>query len=215
MKESSFLTPVPHPENCYRTGTNNTGRARLRVARAALHRVPGFDADGRSSRSRLAALGFRPSKGPGQARAPSPPPYPRPLDARGRRDRRGVRGRGALSIAAPSERRRRDRGAETRQTACPGRTQGRPADAAEPHNPKRKSTRGRSPLDPRGKEVTIQGVSVRATRNPRKLIRLPVTSRLRLAERRYHGSLNQEPPRSTRAAQFPDSHALPSVGAPA
>ena len=152
-------------------GTNGHGCAQRAPP---LHRVPGFDADGRSSRSRLAALGFRPSKGPGQARAPSPPPYPRPLDARGRRDRRGVRGRGALSIAAPSERRRRDRGAETRQTACPGRTQGRPADAAEPYDPKRKSTRGLRPLDPRSKEVTIQGVSVRAIRNPTPLFRTPV-----------------------------------------
>ena len=67
---------------------------------------------------------------------------------------------------------------------------------------------------PRGKEVKIQGVSVRATRKPASPYRPPAVYPPRLAERRNLGSLPQEPPRSTRKLQSSDSHALPSVGAP-
>ena len=76
-----------------------------------------------------------------------------------------------------------------------------------------KSTRGFAP-GPQGKEVKTQGVSVRAIRNPRMVSRRPVEFQSRMAERRYHGMLNQEPPRSTRRSQF-HSHALPFTGAPA
>ena len=68
---------------------------------------------------------------------------------------------------------------------------------------------------PEGKEVTIQGVSVRATRNPTRPSRLPVVYVTRSAARRNLESLTQEPPRITRREQFPPSHALPSTGAPA
>ena len=67
---------------------------------------------------------------------------------------------------------------------------------------------------PRGKEVKIQGVSVRATRKPASTNRLPVVLLLRPAERRSPGRPLQEPPRSTRRLQSSDSHALPSVGVP-
>ena len=71
---------------------------------------------------------------------------------------------------------------------------------------------GLASLGFRGKEVKIQGVSVRATRNPKPPPRLPEVFLSRWAERSFRGLLFQEPPRSTR--QPPDSHALPSVGAP-
>ena len=85
---------------------------------------------------------------------------------------------------------------------------------------RRKNGPGAPPLDPGGREVKTQEASsryrasVRATRNPLKLPRSPVSSLPRLAERRPPGSSAQEPPRRTRAEQFPDSHALPSLGAP-
>ena len=61
----------------------------------------------------------------------------------------------------------------------------------------------------------IQGVSVRATRNPMRLPRMPVELPPRSAARRSPGSSNQEPPRKTRTEQSPLSQALPSAGAPA
>lgn len=42
-------------------------------------------------------------------------------------------------------------------------------------------------LDPRGKEVKIQGLSVRPTRKPKPLPRKSVVPPLRLAERRSSG----------------------------
>ena len=70
------------------------------------------------------------------------------------------------------------------------------------------------PGPPRGKEVTIHGVSVRATRNPKLTLRMPVTYLWRLADRRFLGLSTQEPPRNTRRPQFPLVQALPSLGAP-
>ena len=79
----------------------------------------------------------------------------------------------------------------------------------------KRSTKGLRPLEPQGKEVKIQGISVRATRNPSKLIRTRNASLKRNAERRSHGLLYQEPPRSTRRTQSPPvTQALPSGGAP-
>ena len=69
-------------------------------------------------------------------------------------------------------------------------------------------------LDPRGKEVKIQGVSVLPTRKPRWLYRLPVVTPPRLAERRNRGPLPQEPPRTTRRLHSPAVQGPPSVGAP-
>jgi hypothetical protein len=71
-------------------------------------------------------------------------------------------------------------------------------------------------LDPRGKDIKIQGVkSVRPTRKPRLKFRTTVVSPKRLADRRFCGSANQEPPRTTRIrASPPFSHADPSIGAP-
>ena len=66
----------------------------------------------------------------------------------------------------------------------------------------------------RGKGLKIQGVIVRATRNPISSPRLEVPSLLRTAERRNQGLLYQEPPRKTRWEQSPLSHADPSTGAP-
>ena len=99
-----------------------------------------------------------------------------------------------------------------------GRWRKRPARGLGPWNcaaqiAEKKSTKGLRPLDPRGKEVTIQGVSVRATRNPTLWLRSPAVSPKRSAERRSPGMRSQEPPRTTRQSQF-HSHALPSFGAP-
>ena len=70
-------------------------------------------------------------------------------------------------------------------------------------------------LDPRGKEVKIQGVSVLPTRKPKWLPRSSVVYPTRPAERRNCGSLIQEPPRTTwRSALPPCSQAEPSDGAP-
>ena len=63
--------------------------------------------------------------------------------------------------------------------------------------------------------MTIQGVSVRATRNPRLKFRSAVEFPTRSAERRRLGTLNQEPPRNTRFEQSPPCvHGLPSDDAP-
>ena len=101
-----------------------------------------------------------------------------------------------------------------------GRQRGRlhpgPAPSTDAAKIPKKSTRGFAPGPQiRGKEVMTQGVSVRATRNPRLMSRRPVVFLKRLAERRILGPLSQEPPRSTRWSQSPDPHALPSLGAPA
>ena len=69
-------------------------------------------------------------------------------------------------------------------------------------------------LDPRGKEVKIQGVSVLPSRKPILPLRLPVVLPLRVAERRLRGPLLQEPPRTTRKPQSSMLNAEPSVGAP-
>ena len=99
-----------------------------------------------------------------------------------------------------------------------GRWRKRPARGSGPGRAWRKSpkkpTRGLRPGLP-SKEVMVQGVNVRAIRNPLPPSRPPVASLLRLAERRLPGPLTQEPPRSTRRLQSPDPHAPPSVGAPA
>ena len=55
---------------------------------------------------------------------------------------------------------------------------------------------------------------VRATRNPKLLLRLPAEYLTRTAERRPLGKPPQEPPRNTRPEQSPDRQALPSGGAP-
>ena len=62
--------------------------------------------------------------------------------------------------------------------------------------------------------MKIQGVSVRAIRNPALPLRFPVPFLTRLAARRFLGLSFQEPPRNTRHLQSPVSHALPSAGAP-
>ena len=67
----------------------------------------------------------------------------------------------------------------------------------------------------RGKEVKIQGVSVRATRKPKGVPRSPVARLSRFAERRSPGMSYQAPPRNTRSLHSPLRHALPSAGAPA
>ena len=70
------------------------------------------------------------------------------------------------------------------------------------------------PWTPEVKDVRTQGVSVRATRKPTLKARKTGLLVTRSAERRYLGTLPQWPPRSIRRPQSPDSHALPSDGAP-
>ena len=83
--------------------------------------------------------------------------------------------------------------------------------AADPQE----NTRGPRPWPPaRGKGLKIQGIIVRATRNPMRSIRFAVVPLRRLAERRYLGLKIQDPPRKTRREQSPLSHAEPFVGAP-
>src|SRR5262249_7456318 len=75
------------------------------------------------------------------------------------------------------------------------------------------ASRGLRPLDPRGKEVKIQGVSVRPTRKPKASPRATEVLLSRMAERRKSGSLSQDPPRTTRVLQLPPAvHAEPSAG---
>lgn len=67
------------------------------------------------------------------------------------------------------------------------------------------------------REHNIQGAaSVRATRKPKPLSRRSEeVSQTRSAERRFSGSLSQEPPRMIWLLQSPPvAHAEPSVGAP-
>ncbi len=80
---------------------------------------------------------------------------------------------------------------------------------------------GLRPQTPRGKEVKPQGVTstyrsrVLATRKPKTMLRPPESSQKRYAERRSHGKLTQEPPRTVRVLQFPSLiQAPPSPGAP-
>ena len=83
--------------------------------------------------------------------------------------------------------------------------------AADPQE----NTRGPRPWTPaRGKGLKIQGVIVRATRNPLRSPRSAEVSQPRFAERRFLGSLNQDPPRKTRREQSPRCHADPSAEAP-
>ena len=126
----------------------------------------------------------------------------------------------------PGPRERRSRGdAPSRAEAGPaGRSRAaagppangplRSARAAKKNTPK-KIGQGLRPWTPGGKDVRTQGVSVRATRKPRRLVRAPGELKRRRAERKNTGLLRQEPPRITRRPQFPDVHALPSDGAPA
>ena len=78
----------------------------------------------------------------------------------------------------------------------------------------KKSSQGGRPLDPRGKEITIHGVSVLARRKPTLRPRLPAVSVPRSVERRSPCTSSQEPPRSTRTEQSPLCHALLSLGTP-
>ena len=73
---------------------------------------------------------------------------------------------------------------------------------------------GQSPLDPRGKEVKIQGASVRATRKPLRKYWNRASNGRRFADRRAPDRSLHEPPRQTRSTQSPLSQAEPSVGAP-
>ena len=89
------------------------------------------------------------------------------------------------------------------------------AELATPAKPV--SAYGASPPGPPGKEVKIQGISVRATRKPSSLYRSPGVSEPRFAERSSLGKSLQEPPRRARTRQKqsrPVLHTLPSVGAP-
>ena len=69
-------------------------------------------------------------------------------------------------------------------------------------------------LDPRGKEVKIQGVSVLPTRKPRLISWKSRGTLARTAERRSVGLSPQEPPRTTRRLQTASVHCEPSPGAP-
>ena len=140
----------------------------------------------------------------------SPGPWAKPLEGTGREDgpaRSPLPGQGSSPrrkalpwpYSAPSAR---------CGAAAPPPRQARRGAPSEP-------TKGLRPLDPRGKDVRTQGVSVRATRNPMRLTRLPDQYLPRSAERRFLGLACQEPPRSTRRPHSPDVHALPSRGAPA
>ena len=81
--------------------------------------------------------------------------------------------------------------------------------------PLRKLGPGTSPRDPGGKEIKVQGVSVRPTRKPKYLSRLPVKYQPRLTERRSSRWLYQDPPRTTRRPLSRlQVHAVPSLGAP-
>ena len=57
--------------------------------------------------------------------------------------------------------------------------------------------------------------STLATRKPLLLIRAFAARLIRTAERSHLGRLSHDPPRSTRASQLVDVHAVPSDGAPA
>ena len=64
-----------------------------------------------------------------------------------------------------------------------------------------------------GKEVKVQGLSVRATLKPTPSYRWPLATTRRSAERRPTGSLIQDPPRRIRRFGSPPSiQVLPSVG---
>ena len=123
---------------------------------------------------------------------------------------------GVRAVALDSAPRRLRRVAQAARHRPAHRT---PGGAVTPPAPalERAGQGGQRPLGTpkRGKEVKIQGVSVRATRNPSLLIRNPEELPKRPAERRNHGSRYQEPPRNTRRPQSPLRHALPSEGAPA
>ena len=76
-------------------------------------------------------------------------------------------------------------------------------------------TRGNAPWTPvRDKGLKIQGVTVRATRNPSRMNRTVAGPLKRYAERRSLGLLSKDPPRNTRREQSPLSQAEPSDGAP-
>ena len=64
-----------------------------------------------------------------------------------------------------------------------------------------------------GNEVTIHGVSVRATRNPMLLLAKSGFVLLREAERSFSGVSSQEPPQTNRDSSL-NVLAFPSVGAP-
>ncbi len=138
-------------------------------------------------------------------------------------------GRGLLRCAGVlparlhrAERRHEGRGGRASPpTPRRAQTHGRLSQIYDPHTDdtlieRKNSTGGQAPRTPqRGKEVKIHGVSVRATRKPKRMKRIPDTLQTRNAARRSHGPLSQEPPRRTRREQLPVSHALPSDGAPA
>ena len=70
---------------------------------------------------------------------------------------------------------------------------------------KSKKTLGLRPRPPRGKELKIQAVSILETRKPRTLSRSSGSTPPRIAERAASGTTTQEPPRTTRPADFPCS----------
>ena len=96
-----------------------------------------------------------------------------------------------------------------------------------PTSPNKSAVGGRAPkppprflyplednLFPRGKEVKIQGETVRATRKPKSVLRKSEEFLMRYAARRKCGLSNHEPPRSTRqdaSVQFV-VRAAPSLG---
>ena len=107
-----------------------------------------------------------------------------------------------------------------------GNAQGGKHLSRTPQNPSEKPTPPQNPLPhktclqrgaPRrqgGKDVKIQGVTVRAIRKPLLSIGRPEVSLRRNAARRSLGLLTHEPPRNTRREQSPLSHADPSAGMP-
>ena len=82
--------------------------------------------------------------------------------------------------------------------------------------PGRQPTSGGPPCreQPLGREVRIHGASVRATRNPMKLLRWRRVKPVRYAVRRSDGLSLHEPPRKMRRQHWPLCHALPFGGAP-
>ena len=202
-------------------GFNEAGPARDRIPWAASWRP--CLAPAAAPRPRTASLRFPP--GPGAVAITRRGRALPPVDSRGRPSVRGgpasappvwapVRPAPRRSQRAHTTRMRRGRPWTPRGgRPAPVRPDPWGGDARQPRCrvPSESTRRLRPPWTP---EARAQGGSVRATRKPRWSHRKRVSSPIRAAERRSLGGAYQEPPRSTRFAQSPDVHALPSTGAP-
>ena len=167
IRDAKIRTPLPYPTQtarydapgCYRKRADTptadlTGPARAPPARGLQPRPWGPPA-------------FTSAALPGPAVLPPPRGGGTRADGRRHRARAGACPvRSAPFVPARSQRGRAGSAPWTPQGGrqAPSRVYLPPARRRTPPN---ESSRGLRPLDPRGKDVRIQGVSVRATRNPR------------------------------------------------